>query len=166
MHLTQHTDYALRVLLYLAAHPDQPVDAPLIASSFGISLHHVRKVVYELGRREYIVTSRGRAGGIRLLKAPSEISIGRVVRDMEPSLSLVECFEASTNTCPIIGVCGLERLLRKANAVFLAELDRHTLAQVMREPSALSAALARHHAQQLTPLDAESASQGAAPGTA
>lgn len=141
MHLTQHTDYALRVLLLLAADPDAPMDAPRIADAYGISLHHVRKVVHELGRLEYISTTRGRTGGIRLRMAPDRIRLGQVARDMEPNLTLVECFDKTHNTCPIIGACGVERALYAARDAFLAELDRHTLADMIRRPKAMLAML-------------------------
>lgn len=143
MQLTQHTDYALRVLLYLAARPEAAVDAPQIASAFGISLHHVRKVVFELGRLGVISTTRGRSGGIALLQDPATLRLGKLVETVEPSLAIVECFDAEHNTCPIAGTCTLERALHQARTAFLRELDRYTLADMVRSPPLVNTMLKR-----------------------
>ena len=78
MHLNLHTDFGLRVLLYLGSTPDGAASAPDIASAYDISLNHLRKVVQALSRAGYVRTTRGRTGGIALAMAPSEIGIGQV----------------------------------------------------------------------------------------
>jgi len=92
----------------------------------------------------------GRSGGVRLARLPSEIRLGEVVRNAEPNLRLVECFDKATNTCPIISTCGLKAYLQEALNTFLAELDRHTLADLLPEnrPRKLQALY------QLGPIDA------------
>ena len=74
---------------------------------------------------------RGRTGGVRLARPPQEINLGAVVRATESHWNLVECFDRTTNTCPIAPVCGLTRVLVEARDQFLAVLDRHTLADVL-----------------------------------
>lgn len=130
MHLNQHTDYGLRVLLYLSACPGGAAPAPDIAAAFNISLHHLRKVVQNLAHAGYVQTTRGRTGGLALAMAPEDIRIGQVVRDLEPSLDLVECFNAKQNTCVISPACILKGALEEARRAFLETLDRHTLAEM------------------------------------
>ena len=48
MHLTLHTDYALRVLMYLALRPDRRCTIEEIAGAYGISRNHLMKVLYRL----------------------------------------------------------------------------------------------------------------------
>jgi Rrf2 family nitric oxide-sensitive transcriptional repressor len=84
-----------------------------------------------LGDAGYIRVIPGRSGGVILAKDPSEIRLGDVVRDAEPNLHLVECFEPETNTCPIIGVCGLKSRLAQALEAFIAELNTQTLADLL-----------------------------------
>ncbi|MBZ5675255.1 MAG: Rrf2 family transcriptional regulator [Acidobacteriia bacterium] len=131
MQLSLHADYALRVLIYVGAHPDEPVSTEQISTAYGISRHHLVRVVHTLGECGYLRVTPGRSGGVRLAMDPSQIRLGEVVRHAEPNLHLVECFDKETNTCPIISVCGLKTYLQEALRVFLDELDRHTLADLL-----------------------------------
>jgi len=139
MHLTLHADYALRVLLYLSAHPGRVVSTTEVSEAYGISKHHLVRVVQGLGRHGFVEVRPGRSGGIVLARAPAEISVGKVVRAMEPDFKVVECFDAKSNTCPIAPACGLIGMLGEAMKAFLGVLDRYTLEDVMkRNPRELS----------------------------
>ena len=59
MRLTVHSDYSLRVLMYLAAFPDRLVTIEQIANAYGISQNHVMKVVQTLARHGFVETLRG-----------------------------------------------------------------------------------------------------------
>ncbi len=140
MHLTLHADYALRVLLYLAANPDRVVSTGEVSDAYGISKHHLVRVVQGLGRHGFVEVRPGRSGGVVLARAPAEISVGEVVRHMEPDFHIVECFDPKTNTCPITPACGLIGVLNEATRAFLATLDKYTLEDlVRRSPRKLSA---------------------------
>lgn len=134
MQLTSFTDYSLRVLVYAAVHRDRRCQTADVAGTFGISRHHVVKVVNELAHLGYLDTVRGRDGGFTLAQPPDEVRLGDVVRRTEGSIAIVECFDPRTNTCPLLPACGLKDALGEAFAAFLAVLDRHTLADLMAEP--------------------------------
>jgi len=135
MHLTLHTDYGLRVLLYLAHFPDRRANTREISEAFGISKNHLVRVVHNLAEHNFITTTMGRGGGIALAARPEKIRIGDVVRALEPNLHMVECFDVESNTCPIVPVCGLKIPLRKALDAFLATLDEYSLADVVQNSS-------------------------------
>lgn len=132
MQLTSFTDYALRVLVYLSMDPERIVSTGEISRAYGVSQYHLGKVVHRLGRSGWVEVRRGRGGGVRLSKTPDEIRIGDVVRDLEPSLRIVECFDLETNRCPIAPVCGLAPALATALEAFLGSLNESTLADVVR----------------------------------
>jgi Rrf2 family transcriptional regulator, nitric oxide-sensitive transcriptional repressor len=136
MRLTRYTDYSLRVLIYLASRPDGFGTIQGIAEAYGISRNHLMKVVQALNHRGYIDTVRGKGGGMRLRLPPARVGIGRVVRDMESDLVLVECFGAD-NQCVITPECVLRSVLADALGAFLAELDRYTLADLVSDPGPL-----------------------------
>jgi Rrf2 family transcriptional regulator, nitric oxide-sensitive transcriptional repressor len=89
------------------------------------------RVVQSLDERGYLKVMSGRSGGVRLARDPKDIRLGDVVKGVEPNLRLVECFDAETNTCPIISACGLRAYLKDALQSFLAELNKHTLAELL-----------------------------------
>jgi Rrf2 family transcriptional regulator, nitric oxide-sensitive transcriptional repressor len=129
--LSLHADYALRVLLYTGAHPGDIVTTGQISRAYGISKNHLVRVVQTLREHGYVELLPGRTGGVRLVRDPAAIRLGDVVRDAEPHLRLVECFDRATNTCPIISVCGLKGYLALALEAFLEDLNRHTLAELL-----------------------------------
>jgi Rrf2 family nitric oxide-sensitive transcriptional repressor len=138
MQLTAYTDYALRVLIYLAVHEARWVTIAEMATTYGISKNHLMKIVHQLGQEGFIETLRGRGGGVRLAHPPDRLSLGEIVRQTEPHFHVVECFHAPTNRCPITPACGLASALGEARDAFLAVLDRYTLADIMQEKQALA----------------------------
>jgi len=131
VHLTQFSDHSLRLVLYLACHPEKVVSADEISRAFGISRHHLVKVVQTLTDLGVVEAQRGRGGGMRLAKRPSEINVGWLIRRAEPHFNLVECFDPQTNTCPIAPACGLKGALHRAQQAFLAVLDEYSLDQLL-----------------------------------
>lgn len=142
MRLTTFTDYCLRVLMYVGTRRDELVTIEEIAAGYGISRNHVMKVVFRLGRLGYLATVRGKGGGVRLARAPAEVNLGRLVRETEDDLALVECFEADGGACRIEPACVLRKVLSEALEAFLAVLDRYTLADLLAPQSALATLLA------------------------
>lgn len=125
MRLTRHTDYALRVLIYLSVHPAGFAPVSEIAAAFRVSQNHMNKVAQGLATAGFVETTRGRGGGLRLAKPAAAIKVGAVVRRMEETLALAEC-----ETCTIVRACGLTGALDAALAAFLAVLDGYTIADV------------------------------------
>lgn len=136
MKLTRYTDFALRVLIYLALNPDRQCSIAEIAESYGISQNHLMKVVQQLAREGFLASTRGRGGGIRLARNPEEIRIGSVVRLTEPDMDLAEC-----GSCVISRVCGLTPAFGRAASAFLHVLDEYTLADVIHSGDSLRAML-------------------------
>lgn len=130
MRLTAFTDYTLRVLMYLALNPERLATVSEIADAYGISRLHLNKVVLELGQAGDIETTRGRNGGLRLAKPADAINLADVVRRAEPDMELVPCF-GSARACVLGRCCLLQGVFQRANHAFLAELGRHTLADLM-----------------------------------
>jgi Rrf2 family nitric oxide-sensitive transcriptional repressor len=141
MRLTVYTDYALRVLIYIAVHPEPKPTIGQIAASYDISRNHLMKVVYQLGVAGYIETSRGKNGGLRLAHRPEDIGLGELVRGTEPDFALVPCFAADNALCAITPSCRLRGVLAQARAAFLQVLDSHTLADLVENEAELRALL-------------------------
>ena len=131
MQLTLHSEYALRVLLYLGSRHGESVSTREISSTFGISKHHLVRVIQTLGDANYLHVVPGRGGGVSLAMEPSLIRLGDVVRRAEPTFRIAECFDAERNTCVIARVCSLKPVLNEALNSFLATLDRYTLADLL-----------------------------------
>ncbi len=135
MQLTQKTEYALRILIYLSLQDkDKRSNISEIAECFSLSRNHIMKIVHELGKLGFIETIRGKGGGIKLNHNSQQIYIGHVVREMEANLEMVDCEKP---VCPIISICHLKGVLNKARDAFLRELDQYSLADINQQPEQL-----------------------------
>ena len=131
MQLTSYTDYSLRALLYIGKHPDRLVTVSEITDHYKVSRNHMVKVIHNLGANGYVQTVRGKSGGIRLAKKPTEIIIADVVTLTEPHMNIQECFSRETNTCPLIDSCHLMGVLYKARRAFMQVLEEQSLADLL-----------------------------------
>ena len=143
MQLSQRTDYALRLVMHLALSNQALVTTAQIAGAFDISKNHLDKVAQDLARAGFIETVRGRGGGLRLARDPAEITVGSIVRALEP-MALVECMNPEANTCVLTPRCRLAGALDRALAAFLQTLDACTLAELVERPAPLRRLLGLH----------------------
>lgn len=127
MRLTMFTDFGLRTLMRLAGDPDRSFTTDDIAREFGISRHHLMKVVRDLANAGFVVTQRGMGGGFHLRRPAAEITLGEVVRALEHE-AFVECFRDDGGGCALTPNCRLKGKLAAAREAFLQVLDGSTLA--------------------------------------
>ena len=129
MRLTTFTDYAIRVLVYVATKEAGKATIQEIAERYGISRNHLMKVVQVLNQKGYLRATRGKNGGLSLDRPPEAIRLGALVRDVEKDLTLAECF-GEENACIITPACGFHSILARALREFLSVLDEYTLADI------------------------------------
>lgn len=141
MQLDKFTDYALRILVALTTRAPDRVATSDIAQIYGLSANHLSKVATELVRTGFILSERGRGGGLVLARPPEQINIGAVLRALKQGEPVVECFSAGS-TCLIQTICGLRSPLAEAKEAFFSSLDRYTLADVTRNRGQLLKLLA------------------------
>jgi Rrf2 family nitric oxide-sensitive transcriptional repressor len=141
MRLTDYTDYALRVLLYLSVRPAGLSTIQEISDAYGVSKNHLMKIVQQLGELGWVETVRGRNGGLRLADGSNALTIGDIVRRTESDFSIVGCFEERADAeqrCVIQSQCRLRGVLAAARDAFLAELDKHTVGELAGPASELA----------------------------
>lgn len=132
MQLTMYTDYSLRTLIFLGLAGEKPVTIGEIADFYKISRNHLVKVVHNLSKTGFIISTRGKGGGIRLAMPAKNIVIADVVHQTEPNFHLVECLnETSQQTCTVIPVCALKNVLIEAMEQFNKVLENYTLEDVI-----------------------------------
>lgn len=133
MRLNQASDFALRILMLVAAQ-DAPMTIDEVATRLTLVKSHIMKITAKLAQAGFLETQRGRNGGILLERAPDQISIGDVVRLIEADFAIVECMKADTSTCTFMPQCLLRGVVHNATNAFLAVLDECTLDQLIRRP--------------------------------
>src|SRR5690242_6938474 len=124
MRLTNFTDFALRLLMYAAAHDDQLITIEEASKVYNISRAHLMKITNVLTRAGFLKTVRGRYGGLTLAKPPPKIRLGDVVRVTEPDFTLVECL-GPDKQCVITRTCRLRGILHEGLDAFTTVLDKY-----------------------------------------
>ncbi len=134
MQLTRHTDYGIRILIYLAIMPKEVrANIDMLSEAYGISRNNINKIVHQLGQAKVIETKRGKGGGFYLAKEPTDINIGEMVILMENSLEIVDC---KKQRCAIMPACKLKHALDLATQSFLNTLRGFTLADLIETKEA------------------------------
>ncbi|XQW86846.1 Rrf2 family transcriptional regulator [Thalassotalea piscium] len=129
MHLTRHTDYGIRILIYLALLPkNEKASIDTISRLYNISRNNVNKIVHQLGKADVIETKRGKGGGFSLKLSPESINIGDMIILLENSLDIVDC---DTQRCRILPACKFKSIVNEAKKSFLDTLAHYTLADLM-----------------------------------
>ena len=129
MHLNRFTDYSVRTLLLVAANPGRLVQLSEIADFYDISIDHLRKVVHNLSKLGYLQTQRGKRGGMCLALPAGQINLGQLIAQVEGRSPLIDC----SSGCSLTPMCGLQAVLRQAEAAFYDVLEQHTLASLMSD---------------------------------
>jgi Rrf2 family nitric oxide-sensitive transcriptional repressor len=134
MRLTQYSGYGLRALMYVGLKGEELSTIAEIAEAHGISRNHLMKVVQQMAAEGFVYSRRGKNGGIRLASSPDQLTVGEVVRKLEPNFGVADCMRADRK-CVLVGVCRLRAKLREASEAFLRVLDDVSLADLLDGPA-------------------------------
>ncbi|MEM6463746.1 MAG: iron-responsive transcriptional regulator RirA [Pseudomonadota bacterium] len=130
MRITKQTNYAVRMLMYCAADPNDLSRVPDVAKAYGVSELFLFKILKPLVKAGIVETVRGRNGGIRLGRPADKITLFDVIRVTEDSFAMAECFENEDADCPLVDSCALNSAWREALNAFLETLSHHTIADL------------------------------------
>lgn len=131
MRLTKQSGYALRIVVECAAAGKGLARIADIAERYQITKYNISKTVPILVRHGIIVGVRGRKGGIRLAKPPSEIKVGDVIRATETTHIVADCFGGESVECAIRPAAPINQMLDSALEAFIAVLDEHTVEDLL-----------------------------------
>ncbi|MBI1649813.1 Rrf2 family transcriptional regulator [Hyphomicrobium sulfonivorans] len=117
MRINKSTSHAVRILVDCAKAEGHLIKVADIASRLDITQQNAFKIVHLLSKAGFLVSARGRHGGVKLARPAVKISIGEVVRAIEGMGSERE----------EVGEADLHRIVDNALDAFVAVLDQHTL---------------------------------------
>ena len=118
MRLQKATSFALYAVLELAADPSRQLSGTDIADKYGISAHHLAKVLRDLGRAGIVDSVRGVGGGYRFVGNAKRLTLLDVIQIFEPITP-----EKAANHDPALATPA-GRALR----IVLSEIDDHAIA--------------------------------------
>jgi Rrf2 family transcriptional regulator, nitric oxide-sensitive transcriptional repressor len=133
MQLNKFTDYALRVLMYVAPERDLPYTIAEIAQNLHVSQNHLIKIVHFMAKQNWVITSRGKGGGIRLNPNVLTLQLGTLVQTLQGDAQIVDC--QKPEPCILLPRCGLKGILNQALIDFYQSLNQYTFAQALALPA-------------------------------
>lgn len=89
--LSKLADYGVIVATHLAAHPDRQATASAIAAATRLPPATVAKLLKALAHAGLVSATRGAAGGYRLARQPTAISIAAVVAAIDGDIGMTQC---------------------------------------------------------------------------
>lgn len=142
--LSNKAKYGLKAMLYLAARPDSgPIGILEIAQDQNIPKKFLDAILLELRRGGIVHSRKGRGGGYVLSRAPSEISIGRIIRILDGPLAPIGCASKTAyrpcDDCDDLKACQVRRTMQRVRDAIAGILDNTNLAEMLAMPEAESA---------------------------
>ena len=133
MYLSKFTDYSFRALIYLANNRDRLCTVEEISTNLDISEHHLKKIIQKLAKTDYVISLKGRSGGLKLGLSPDEIILSEVLKITEENLNITGCF-SNKNDCPMMSKgCKLKSIMNNALDAFINEFSNYTLADILHK---------------------------------
>jgi len=128
--ISQKTEYALRAMIELAAHPGQITSAREISESQHIPLRFLEQQLGALSKAGLVESFRGAGGGCRLSGAPEDVLIADVVDAIEGPFYPMFCLDPGDHTCWQDARCGLQDLWAEVRVAVRGVFERVTLAEL------------------------------------
>lgn len=132
MKITRAGDYALRVLAYIASKNDR--DSVYMRNELselcGVPDSFLGKILQSLARDEILTSERGKKGGFRLVKDPSEISIYDVIKSVEGDIKLNDCL-VDKDFCESSSTCNINTVLEDIRQNLINDLKKYSLRDIV-----------------------------------
>ncbi len=120
--------YALRLMLDLAMNDTgEFISIKSVADRQDISGKYLEQIISILSRSGFVKSVRGPQGGYKLAKAPSEYTVGMILRLTEGSLAPVACLEDDVNQCIRASFCPTLVVWKRLNEAINDVVDNITL---------------------------------------
>ena len=134
MKLSVRGEYALRALIVLGLHYEQPVvRIQNISKLQNIPQRFLEQILNDLKSAGILESKRGVGGGYRLRLPPEQITLAQVIRHLEGPLAPVSCVSErfyQRCSCPDEAKCGIRSVMKEVRDAIVKVLDEVTVAQL------------------------------------
>ena len=132
MKISTRGRYALRLMMDIALQgQDEPVRIKDIARRQEISEKYLEQIVSVLNKAGFVKSSRGPQGGYRLMRDPSEYTVGSILCLIEGSLAPVACMDMEVNDCSRHERCATLLLWQKLHEALKDVIDHVRLSDLV-----------------------------------
>ena len=133
--LTKKSKYALKALLYLAK-SDELIQISELAEKENIPQKFLENILLELRKHGLLYSKRGKEGGYKLGKEPSEITFGQIIRILDGPLAPISCVSQiayrKCDECDDEKTCAIRKIMKMVRDETADILDGTTLQDVVK----------------------------------
>ena len=134
MKFSKKSEYGLRALIELtAAYGKDPVPRHLIADRQHIPIVFLEQILLALKHAGVLASTRGASGGYALIKPPSKVTLGQVIRILDGPLAPIGCVSRTAykkcDDCPYArkASCPLQDAMGEVRNAIADILDNYSL---------------------------------------
>jgi len=131
MRLSKTTEYAIRVLSFMASSGAELYSVKSILEKVDIPPKYLRRIMTDLCKSEFILSVQGREGGFKFLKHPSEIFIADIIDSIDGIDNYLGCilgFEECTAAEP----CAVHESWMDTQKLLKQTLQTMSLAEIRK----------------------------------
>jgi Rrf2 family protein len=144
--ISQKAKYAFKALFHLSEIPfGRSASIEEIATAAGVPRKFLEHILLELKREQIVASHRGPRGGYRLVVAPAELTIGRILRLVDGPMAPLACLSRTAYRrcadCRDERTCAVRHLFAEAYAAQVARFDGTTLVDALRARPVLEASV-------------------------
>ena len=134
MKISTKGKYGLRAMIDLAQYSEQEaVSISSIAQRQKISESYLEQLVAKLKKAGLVISIRGAAGGYRLARPASDISVGDVLRALEGDVRAVICTAQTEEGCEGEELCVTKYVWQRINESIEKTVDEMMIVQLVAE---------------------------------
>lgn len=135
MWISKRTDYATRAVLVLSINDGgDPLKIGDLATLCAVPKSVLEQILPTMRNAGLVRSERGRAGGYRLNRPPSEITLERVVRLFEGQLAPIACATRhEPEPCPMMVGCSLRSVWADVRDATIEILNGVTFGELARQ---------------------------------
>ena len=134
MKLSKTSEYAIRILSYMATEKAQCYSAKCLIDKLHISDKYLRRLMTDLTKAGLIYSTQGRNGGYFFAKDPSDISISEIIDIVEGMDKYTGCI-LGFKTCDDDNPCSMhivwssmrDKLVKTFNETKLSDLNKENV---------------------------------------
>ena len=133
MKFSKKSEYGLRALIELTKNYGHPITRQQIGERQNVPVVFLEQILLSLKHAGLLASTRGVQGGYALIKPPSEVTLGHVIRILDGPLAPISCVSKTAyqkcRDCPYATKphCPLQHVMGGVRNAIADILDNHTL---------------------------------------
>ncbi|OFX59829.1 MAG: hypothetical protein A2046_06210 [Bacteroidetes bacterium GWA2_30_7] len=132
MKFSKTTEYAIRILSYMATDYEKLYSAKSIVEKLNIPNKYMRRIMTNLSKNNFIVSIQGRDGGYKFMKSPDNIYLAEIIDSVDGIDKYMGCV-LGFNECTPESSCAMHKSWTDTKEKLYNTLSKTSLANLIKD---------------------------------